>query len=143
MGQHSIPPDHSHRRTAILATALAAGASCVALAGAGAAEAKTHRGVDAPGDPFSPAQTAAGYLGSSFTMVRIVHGAQGSATTVGAGTNEFVSRSGNTTVRSSGGLVTGRGGGATAGMGTSGSTSGGPTARTHGTTKSSQTKPHH
>src|SRR5271165_630092 len=111
MGKHSMPPIHRHPRTVMLGAALASGAIYVALAGAGTAEAKTHHGVDAPGNPFAASQIAAGYLsGSSFTTVRIARAGQGGTTTT---TGEVVSAAGRTIVRSSGGLVSSHGGSTT------------------------------
>jgi hypothetical protein len=46
-------------RIVLLGSAVAAGAICIALAGAGTANAKTHHGPGAPGNPFSsPVHTA-------------------------------------------------------------------------------------
>jgi hypothetical protein len=95
----------------MVGAALATGVVYVGLATAGPAAAKTHHGVDAPGNPFSDAQTAAGYqsAGSSFTTVRITRSTLADSASGTRAGGEVVSTTGDTTVRSSGGLVSGRG----------------------------------
>jgi hypothetical protein len=123
MAKHSMPTGHSNARTAMFGAAVASGVIYIALAGAGTAAAKTHHGVDAPGNPFSDEQIAAGYqsTGSSFTTVRVVRSGQGGGTIISGPTTtrEVVSMVGGTTVRSSGGLLSGRGGASTANTGPS------------------------
>ncbi len=134
MGKHTMPPTHPRVRTAMVGAVLATAGISMALAGAGTAEAKTHHGVDAPGNPFGASQAAAGYQspGSSFTTVRIARGGPGGATTVrGTTTGEAVSTAGGTTIRSSGGLISSRVGSTTQRTGESVSNTGG-TSTTRG-----------
>ena len=53
MGKHSIQRQRSWTRTVIMTGGLAAATTWMTLAAAGTAEAKTHHGPGAPGNPFS------------------------------------------------------------------------------------------
>ncbi len=59
VGKHTIQ-QRSWTRSAVMTGAVTAAAMCVALSAAGTAEAKTHHGPNAPGNPFS---TPSGPLG--------------------------------------------------------------------------------
>ena len=59
VGKHSIP-QRSCTRNVVMTGTVTAAAMCVALSAAGTAEAKTHHGANAPGNPFS---TSSGPLG--------------------------------------------------------------------------------
>lgn len=115
MGQHSIAPGHPRLRSSTTCAALAAGAIFIALLNAGTAEAKTHHGAGAPGNPYGTPQIGTpGSGGASFTTIRVTRSPQGGvslAQGLDTSTGEIVSGSGNTTVRSSGGRISGSLGG--------------------------------
>lgn len=82
MGKHRVPSAHPYARRALMYAALAVGAVGIALAGAGPAQAKTHHGNGAPGDPFGSSQVAntGAQVGGSFTTIRVTRSAQGGVT---------------------------------------------------------------
>jgi hypothetical protein len=72
MGRHSIQRRRSAAQTATTAATIAVAAAAVAIASAGTANAKTHHGPGAPGNPFGTSQFVApqaGVVRSSTTSI--------------------------------------------------------------------------
>jgi hypothetical protein len=74
MGRHSIPGGRSPLQTTLTAAGIAVAAAALAIASAGTANAKTHHGPGAPGNPFGTSQFVAPQAGlvqsSTTTIVR-------------------------------------------------------------------------
>jgi hypothetical protein len=171
MGKHRKPRVYRFpTRIVLLGSAVAAGAICIALAGAGTANAKTHHGPGAPGNPFSSPVRTARVSGTSSpgtqNVVRtsttsiVLHsnggggnnGAGPAASGGGAGTNNrgsgastggtrtSVTTSFSGTKTTSGGSTTGSGGSATSSGGSTTGSGGTGTSVTGGT--ESQSKYH-
>jgi hypothetical protein len=83
MAKHRVPSAHVDARRALTYPAFAVGVICIGLAGAAPAQAKTHHGFDAPGNPYASSavnNTAGGQVGGSFTTIRVIRLANGGVT---------------------------------------------------------------
>ncbi|MDT5371094.1 MAG: hypothetical protein QOC62_5525 [Mycobacterium sp.] len=95
VGKHSIP-QRSWTCSVVMTGAVTAAAMCVALSAAGTAEAKTHHGPNAPGNPFStpsaplgvgPMQLSATTITRHSTTTTTQFGSARSSTGGGTGTS--------------------------------------------------------
>jgi hypothetical protein len=95
VGKHTIQ-QRSWTRSAVMTGAVTAAAMCVALSAAGTAEAKTHHGPNAPGNPFStpsaplgvgPMQLSATTITRHSTTTTTQFGSARSSTGGGTGTS--------------------------------------------------------
>ena len=68
MGKHCMPKAPRRVPTSMLAAATAAGAICIAFASAGTANAKTHHGFGAPGNPYGGSSSASMEMSGPYPM---------------------------------------------------------------------------
>jgi hypothetical protein len=127
MGKHSIPQEGSRARVPLLSVATAIGGICIAVATAGTAEAKTHHGNYAPGDPFG------GFPASGGSPTSYSAGARSSTTSIvirSTGTKTTTSINGTTSGTKTGSTGTGTLGSKNGNKGTGTTNTGTPTTNT-------------